>query len=349
MSPCSCWRGKRTTVVVATSGDTGGAAVEALRGRARADLFVLFPHGRISDVQRLMMTTAADRNVHALAIDGTFDDCQAVVKGLFNHHAFRDRVRLSGVNSINWARIVAQTVYYFTAAVALGAPHRKVAFTVPTGNFGDIFAGYVAERMGLPVERLTVATNVNDVLVRTLSSGTCELREVTPTSSPSMDIQVSSNFERLLFEAYGRDAGAVRALMGSLAQSRRFTIAAAALSEIRARFAAGRAEESEVAACIRTVLRETGRCIDPHTAVGVAVAEKEPRDPSVPMIVLGTAHPAKFPDAVEAASGHRPALPDWLSDLDKRPERVTAMAADQAAVERYILAASRAAREGAAA
>jgi threonine synthase len=342
-------RGERTTVVVATSGDTGGAAVEALRGRARADLFVLFPHGRISDVQRLMMTTAADRNVHALAIDGTFDDCQAVVKGLFNHHAFRDRVRLSGVNSINWARIVAQTVYYFTAAVALGAPHRKVAFTVPTGNFGDIFAGYVAERMGLPVERLTVATNVNDVLVRTLSSGTCELREVTPTSSPSMDIQVSSNFERLLFEAYGRDAGAVRALMGSLAQSRRFTIAAAALSEIRARFAAGRAEESEVAACIRTVLRETGRCIDPHTAVGVAVAEKEPRDPSVPMIVLGTAHPAKFPDAVEAASGHRPALPDWLSDLDKRPERVTAMAADQAAVERYILAASRAAREGAAA
>ncbi len=342
-------RGERTTVVVATSGDTGGAAVEALRGRARADLFVLFPQGRISDVQRLMMTTAGDRNVHALAIEGTFDDCQAVVKGLFNHHAFRDRVRLSGVNSINWARIVAQTVYYFTAAVALGAPHRKVAFTVPTGNFGDIFAGYVAERMGLPVDRLVAATNVNDVLVRTVSSGTCELREVTPTSSPSMDIQVSSNFERLLFEAYGRDAAAVRALMASLAQSRRFSIAAPALSEIRTRFGAGRADESEVAACIRTVLRETGRCIDPHTAVGVAVAEKETRDPSIPMIVFGTAHPAKFPDAVEAACGHRPALPDWLSDLDKRPERVTAMAADQAAVERYILAASRAAREGAAA
>jgi threonine synthase len=296
-----------------------------------------------------MMTTATDRNVHALAIEGTFDDCQAVVKGLFNHHGFRDRVRLSGVNSINWARIVAQTVYYFTAAVALGAPHRKVAFTVPTGNFGDIFAGYVAERMGLPVERLTVATNVNDVLVRTISTGACELREVTPTSSPSMDIQVSSNFERLLFEAYGRDAGAVRGLMASLMQSRRFAVAPAALSQIRARFAAGRADESEVAACIRTVLRETGRCIDPHTAVGVAVAEKEPRDPAIPMIVLGTAHPAKFPDAVEAACGHRPALPDWLADLDKRPERVTAMAADQAAVERYILAASRAAREGAAA
>ena len=342
-------RGERTTVVVATSGDTGGAAVEALRGRSRADLFVLFPSGRISDVQRRMMTTASDNNIHTLAIDGTFDDCQAVVKGLFNHHAFRDRVRLSGVNSINWARIVAQTVYYFTAAVAVGAPHRKVAFTVPTGNFGDIFAGYVAERMGLPVDRLVVATNVNDVLVRTLATGVSELRAVTATSSPSMDIQVSSNFERLLFEAYGRDASAVRGLMASLAQSRRFSVSTGALSQIRAKFGAGRADEQEVAACIRTVLRETGRCVDPHTAVGIAVAEKEVRDPSIPMIVLGTAHPAKFPDAVEAACGHRPALPDWLSDLDTRPERVTAMAADQGAVERFILAASRAAREGAAA
>ena len=195
-------RGERTTIVVATSGDTGGAAVEAFRGRERADLFVLFPQGRISDVQRRMMTTANDNNVHALAVEGTFDDCQALVKGLFNHHAFRDRVRLSGVNSINWARIVAQVVYYFTAAATLGAPHRKVAFTVPTGNFGDVFAGYVAERMGLPVDRLVIATNVNDILARTLATGTYDLREVVATSSPSMDIQVSSNFERLLFEAY---------------------------------------------------------------------------------------------------------------------------------------------------
>ena len=217
-------RGERTTIVVATSGDTGGAAVEAFRGRSRADLFVLFPAGRVSDVQRRMMTTAADDNVHALAIDGTFDDCQAIVKGLFNHHAFRDRVRLSGVNSINWARIVAQTVYYFTAAAALGAPHRKVAFTVPTGNFGDVFAGYVAERMGLPVDRLVVATNVNDILARTLATGTYEPREVVATSSPSMDIQISSNFERLLFEAYGRDGKAVRGLMASLAQSRSFSV-----------------------------------------------------------------------------------------------------------------------------
>jgi threonine synthase len=335
--------------VVATSGDTGGAAVEAFRGRARADLFVLFPQGRISDVQRKMMTTAADDNVHALAIDGTFDDCQAIVKGMFNHHAFRDRVRLSGVNSINWARIVAQTVYYFAAGVALGSPHRKVAFTVPTGNFGDIFAGYVAERMGLPVDRLVIATNVNDILVRTLATGGYEPREVVATSSPSMDIQISSNFERLLFEAYGRDGRAVKALMASLAQSGSFTVSGKALGGIRALFSANRADEGEVSACIRTMLRETGRLVDPHTAVGIAVAEKEPRDPSVPAVVLSTAHAAKFPDAVEAACGVRPALPDWLGDLNTRPERSTAMAADQGAVERYILAASRAAREGAAA
>src|SRR5262245_50114237 len=219
-------RGERATIVGATSGDTGGAAVEAFRGRDHVDVVVLFPHGRISEVQRRMMTTPADDNVHAIAVEGTFDDCQAIVKGLFNHHAFRDRVRLSGINSINWARIVAQVVYYFTAAVALGAPHRKVAFTVPTGNFGDVFAGYVASRMGLPVERLVVATNVNDILVRTLATGAYELRDVTATTSPSMDIQVASNFERLLFDIHGRDGRAVRALMASLAQSRRFALSA---------------------------------------------------------------------------------------------------------------------------
>ena len=341
-------RGERTTVVVATSGDTGGAAVEAFRGRARTDVFVLFPAGRISEVQRRMMTTPEDENVFALAIEGTFDDCQAIVKSMFNHHAFRDRVRLSGVNSINWARIVAQVVYYFTAATTLGAPHRKVAFTVPTGNFGDVFAGYVAVRMGLPIDRLVIATNVNDILVRTLATGVYELREVTPTSSPSMDIQVSSNFERLLFDAYRHDAKAVRALMNSLTQSRRFSVSSGALSEIRTLFSADRADEGETAATIRTVLRETGRLIDPHTAVGVAVAEKEVRDPAMPMIVLGTAHPAKFPDAVEAACGVRPGLPDWLADLPARRERVTAMPADQAAVERFILSASRAAQGAAA-
>src|SRR3954462_12776804 len=338
-------RGERTTIVVATSGDTGGAAVEAFAGRDRTDLFVLFPQGRISEGQRRMMTTAANDNIHAIGIEGTFDDCQALVKGLFNHHAFRDRVRLSGVNSINWARIVAQVVYYFTAAATLGAPHRTVAVTVPTGNFGDIFAGYVAERMGLDIDRLVIATNVNDILARTLATGIYNVREVVATSSPSMDIQVSSNFERLLFEATGRDAAAVRAMMASLAQSGRFSLSSEMLSRIRALFNADRADEEETAATIRTALRETSRLIDPHTAVGLAVAEKETRDPAVPMIVLGTAHPAKFPEAVEAACGVRPALPDWLSDLPERPERATAMPVDQAAIEKFILAASRAARE----
>jgi threonine synthase len=293
-----------------------------------------------------MMTTAADANVHAIEIDGTFDDCQALVKGMFNHHGFRDQVGLSGVNSINWARIVAQVVYYFTAAVALGAPHRKVAFTVPTGNFGDVYAGYVASRMGLPIDRLTIATNVNDILARTVATGTYDVREVVPTASPSMDIQVASNFERLLFEVYGRNGGAVRTLMASLAQSRQFTLSGPALAAIRSAFAAGRADEQETAATMRTMLRETGEFVDPHTAVGMAVAEKEVRDPSVPMIVLGTAHAAKFPDAVEAACGVRPPLPEWLADLDRRPERVTTLPVDQRAIETHILSTSRAAREG---
>jgi threonine synthase len=342
-------RGERITIVVATSGDTGGAAVEAFRGRLQVDVVVLFPNGRISDVQRRMMTTAPDSNVHALAIEGTFDDCQALVKSMFNHHAFRDRVHLSGVNSINWARVVAQVVYYFTAAVALGAPHRKVAFTVPTGNFGDVYAGYVASRMGLTVDRLVVATNVNDILVRSFATGAYEIRDVVATTSPSMDIQVSSNFERLLFDASARDAKCVRALMGSLAQSRRLAIPARALSEMRELFTADRADEEESAATMRATMREASYMIDPHTAIGLAVAEKEARDPSVPMVALATAHPAKFPDAVEAACGVRPALPDWLSDLPGRPERVTVLPVDQAAVERFVSAVSRAAREGAAA
>jgi threonine synthase len=341
-------RGERTTIVVATSGDTGGAAVEAFRGRSQVDVVVLFPNGRVSDVQRRMMTTAQDENIHALAIEGTFDDCQAIVKGLFDHHAFRDRVSLSGVNSINFARIVAQIVYYFTAAVALGAPHRKVAFTVPTGNFGDVFAGYVAGQMGLPVDRLVIATNVNDILARTLATGVYELREVIPTSSPSMDIQISSNFERLLFDATGRDARLVRSAMASLAQSRRFSVPARALAEIRSRFTADRADEQETAATIRTILRETGYLADPHTAVGLAVAEKESRDPKTPMVVLSTAHAAKFPDAVKAACGVKPNLPEWLAGLGERPERMTVLPADQGAVEHFILGVSRAAQGAAA-
>src|SRR5215468_3191102 len=341
-------RAERTTIVVATSGDTGGAAIEAFRGRAQADVVVLFPQGRISEVQRRMMSTVPDSNVHALAIEGTFDDCQALVKSMFNHHAFRDRVRLSGVNSINWARVAIQVIYYFTAAVALGAPHRKIAFTVPTGNFGDVYAGYVASRMGLPIDRLVVATNVNDILVRTFATGTYEIRDVIATMSPSMDIQVSSNFERLLFDANGRDAASVRAAMGSLTQSGRFTVPAPTLGEMRARFTADKADEQETAATIRTLLRETGYLADPHTAVGIAVAEKEVRDHKTPMVVLSTAHPAKFPAAVEAACGVKPALPDWLADLGERPEQVKVLPPDQGAVERFVLSISRAAQGAAA-
>ena len=342
-------RRERATIVVATSGDTGGAAAEAFKGSGQVDVVVLFPRGRISDVQQRMMTTVPDSNVHAVAIEGTFDDCQALVKAMFNHHAFRDRVRLSGVNSINWARIMAQAVYYFMAAVALGAPHRKIAFTVPTGNFGDVYAGYVAARMGLPVDRLVVATNTNDILARTFATGTYEIRDVVATMSPSMDIQVSSNFERLLFEATGRDAASVRTLMGSLAQSRRFVVSAQALKELRTLFSANRADEQECAAEIRAWMKEANYCVDPHTAIALAVAEKETRDASVPMVVLSTAHPAKFPAAVKAACGVEPPLPDWLADLPKRKERVTVLPADQVAVERFVASASRAAREGAAA
>ena len=343
-------RGERTTVVVATSGDTGGAAVEAFRGRDRTDVFVLFPHGRISDVQRRMMTTAEDDNVHALAIEGTFDDCQAIVKGLFNHHAFRDRVSLSGVNSINWARIVAQAVYYFTAAVALGAPHRKVAFTVPTGNFGDVYAGYVAMRMGLPIDRLVIATNVNDILARTLATGAYETRDVVATTSPSMDIQVASNFERILFEAGGRDDKSIRAMMGSLAQSRRFalpgeTAVGAARPVRRQPRRRSRRPPPRSAPCCA---RPAGSSIRIPRSASPSPKRKR-RDPALPMVVLSTAHAAKFPDAVEAACGARPPLPEWLGDLYARPERFTTLPVDQAAVERHILSSSRAAREGAAA
>ncbi len=237
-------QGRRATIVGATSGDTGAAAMEAFKGLANVDVFILFPDGRVSDVQRRQMTTVNDANVHAIALDGSFDDCQAILKRMFMNPGFRDGVQLSGVNSINWARVVAQAVYYFTSAVALGAPHRPVSFAVPTGNFGDILAGWIAKRMGLPVSRLSIATNANDILARTLASGVYETRGVTPTQSPSMDIQVSSNFERLLFEALGREAGGVRALMANLAQSGRFEIPGPALAAIRAEFDAATLDEA---------------------------------------------------------------------------------------------------------
>ncbi|WP_426421341.1 threonine synthase [Bradyrhizobium genosp. A] len=339
-------RGQRTTIVVATSGDTGGAAVEAFAGLENVDLIVLFPHKRISEVQQRMMTTTGAANVHALAIEGNFDDCQALVKGLFNNHRFRDATSLSGVNSINWARIVAQVVYYFTSAVAAGAPARAVDFIVPTGNFGDIFAGYVAKRMGLPVRTLRIAANVNDILARTLKTGIYEVREVHATASPSMDIQISSNFERLLFEAGKRDAASVRRLMDSLKQSGRFVLPDATLAAIREEFDAGRADETETAAAIRAAWREAGELVDPHTAVALAVADRDTTDTTVPNIVLSTAHPAKFPDAVDAACGQRPQLPAWLDGLMTKSEHMKVMKNDQSEVERFALSVSRAAKQG---
>ena len=312
--------GGRVTVVGATSGDTGSAAIEAFRGLPNVDVFILYPEGRVSDVQRRQMTTPVEANVHALAMDGDFDDCQARVKDMFNDHPFRDAVRLAGVNSINWARVLAQVVYYFSAAVALGAPGRPVSFTVPTGNFGDIFAGDIARRMGLPVAALVIATNQNDILDRAMRSGDYVMDGVRPSMSPSMDIQVSSNFERALFDAYGRDGAAVAGLMAEL-KGGGFRISGNALAALRAGYASGRCSEAETAATIRRIHGETGEVLCPHTAVGVKVAEDHMGAPL--MVTLATAHPAKFPDAVAAATGVRPALPGRMADLFDRPERLT--------------------------
>lgn len=330
-------RGQRAMIIGATSGDTGAAAIEAFRGIEQVDVFILYPHQRVSDVQRRQMTTVEASNIHVIALEGTFDDAQAIVKGLFNHKSFRDEFALAGVNSINWARVAAQIVYYFTSAVALGAPYRSVSFAVPTGNFGDIFAGWIAKKMGLPIERLVIATNANDILVRTLETGRYELRPVAATQSPSMDIQLSSNFERLLFEAHGRDAGAVRRLMGELQQSGGFNLDPAPLAAIRRDFDAVRIGETETTDEIARQWRETGRLIDPHTAVGVGAARRALGiHPEVPMIVLGTAHPAKFPAAVEKATGISAPLPPHLKDIFAREERFDVLPNDQARVEAFL-------------
>lgn len=328
--------GGRITVIGATSGDTGSAAIEAFAGVPGVEVFILFPRGRVSDVQRRQMTTPAAANVHALAVEGDFDACQALVKAAFNDHAFRDAVGLAGVNSINWARVLAQVVYYFAAATALGAPHRAVSFCVPTGNFGDIYAGSVARAMGLPVARLIAATNHNDILHRCLTTGAYVPDRVRPSISPSMDIQVSSNFERALFDAFGRDPAPVRRLMADLNQGG-FTVPAPALAALRAIYASGRASEEETAAAIARTHAATGELVCPHTAVGIHVAESAPPGPE-PMVTLATAHPAKFPQAVAAATGVHPALPARLADLFDRPERVTDLPADLGAMQALIRA-----------
>ncbi len=331
-------RAGRATIIGATSGDTGGAAIEAFRGASNVDVFILFPDGRVSDVQRRMMTTIREPNVHAIAVRGTFDDCQALVKAMFNHHAFRDRVQLSGVNSINWARIVAQITYYFVAAAALGSPYRRVSFSVPTGNFGDIFAGYGAKKMGLPIDRLVVASNENDILPRTLASGAYETRSVVATTSPSMDIQVSSNFERYLYEASNRDSASVRRQMESLKQAGRFELDRQVVQAMRKDFAAAAAREDDVTRTVRTLLDDAQYLVEPHTACGVHALKQclAGGDQTVPQVVLATAHPAKFPDAMEAITGQRPELPERLNSLMSDKERFPVLDNDQAVIETYI-------------
>jgi threonine synthase len=327
--------GERITIVGATSGDTGSAAMEAFRGLSNVDLFILYPHGRVSDVQRRQMTTPVESNVHALAVDGDFDACQARVKDMFNDFAFRDGVRLAGVNSINWARVLSQVVYYFYAAVALGVPARRVSFTVPTGNFGDIFAGFIAREMGLPIDRLVIATNRNDILHRCMQTGGYVKQGVAATISPSMDIEVSSNFERALFWAHGRDGAAVAGLMAELSATGGFRLSPNAMASLTAIYDSGMADEAATSATITRTLAQTGEVLCPHSAVGVSVAEAHLAQ-AVPMVTLATAHPAKFPDAVQAATGLRPALPPRMADLFDRPERMTRVPDDLAAIEALI-------------
>jgi len=336
-------KGTHATVIGATSGDTGAAAIEAFRGLEAIDIFILHPKGRISDVQRRQMTTANEANVHNIAVEGTFDDCQNIIKALFGDLALRDRLELTGINSINFARILAQIAYYFTAAVSLGAPHRAVAFAVPTGNFGDIFAGYAARGMGLPVKRLVIATNLNDSLARALSTGIYQPRGVIATSSPSMDIQLASNFERLLFELAGRDGARVRARMDELRRTGAFHLEAGELAELRALFAAHSIDEHETEMTIRNLYAEAGVVIDPHTAVGLAAARQE--SVGTPMIVLSTAHPAKFPETIERATGLLPQQPERLKAKLGQEERLTVLPNDAKTVASFIADRARARTE----
>jgi threonine synthase len=339
-------RGERVTIVGATSGDTGSAAIEACRGREAVDIFILHPEGRVSEVQRRQMTTVDAPNVWNIAIQGSFDDCQDLVKAMFNDQPFRDALRLSAVNSINWARIMAQIPYYVWAAVALGAPEREIAFAVPTGNFGNVYAGYAARAIGLPVAQLVVGSNRNDILARFFASGAMEIRGVEPSLSPSMDIQVSSNFERLLYDLLGRDGARVAAAMRGFRETGRLATEPGAWRELGRLFAGHRLDDEATLAAIRAIHRETGELLDPHSAIGVAAGRAARRDPAVPLVALATAHPAKFPDAVAAATGIRPALPPRLASLREKPERLARLPARLAPLQAFLK--ERAAMRGAA-
>jgi len=338
-------RGKRAVILGATSGDTGSAALEAFQGRDFVDIFILFPEGRVSPIQQRQMTSVNAAGAHAMAVDGDFDACQDAVKALFRDLEFKDRMGLSAINSINWARLMPQIVYYVTSALALGAPDREVAFAVPTGNFGNIFAGYVASKMGLPIRNLICASNRNDILARFFTSGRMERRQVEPSYSPSMDIQISSNFERLLFELLGRDGAATRAQMQQFAETGRFEVSPEILHEARKMFQPFRLDDTGTVEEIRRTYKASGMVLDPHSAVGVAAARHARHEaalPSdIPIVALACAHPAKFPSVVETAIGVKPALPPHLEDLMDRPERMHHVSSDPSAIAALVETARR--------
>lgn len=331
-------RGRRLTILGATSGDTGAAAIAAVRGRAAIDIFILHPNHRVSTVQRRQMTTVADHNVHNIAIDGTFDDCQALVKTAFQDQALRKKFHLGAINSINWARVMAQIVYYVTAWAELNrAGPRPVTFSVPSGNFGDAYAGYAAAQMGLPIEKLIVATNVNDILARFFQTGDYRVGKVTPTLSPAMDIQVASNFERLLFDLLGRDSGALDRLMGELSATGGFRLEPALLAKAGGLFAGVRVNEAETLAAMAACFKAHGVVIDPHTAVAYAAALRA-SEPNAARVVLGTAHPAKFAPAVAQALGREPEMPQSLGKVLEGEERFVTLPNDFSALSAYIMA-----------
>jgi len=336
-------RCERVTIVGATSGDTGSAAIEACRDRDAIDIFILFPHHRVSEIQRRQMTTVDSPNAHAMAIEGTFDDCQDLVKALFADEKLRCALNLSAVNSINWARIAVQTVYYFAAGVALGAPARPISFSVPTGNFGNVYAGHIARRMGLPIDRLVIGTNRNDILARYFATGRMAITPVEPSLTPSMDIQVASNFERLLFELKGCNGAATGDQMRLFRQNGSMPEDDQAWRMARRLFSAHKVDDTQTMDTIGKTLAHSGALIDPHTAVAVAAAQEEMSEGDIrsPMIALACAHPAKFPGVVARATGIRPALPATFSDLLDRRERLVVLPNDLGAVTRFICAHAR--------
>ena len=329
-------RGAKLTIVGATSGDTGSAAIEACRDRDNIEIFILHPSGKVSEVQRRQMSTVLSDNVHNIALAGNFDDCQNTVKALFNDENFRDEVNLSAVNSINWARIMAQVVYYFWAALRSGAPDTSVAFAVPTGNFGNVFAGYAAKQMGLPISQFVIGSNANDILIRFIETGRMESKDVFETTSPSMDIQISSNFERFMFELLDRDSSALNDAMQEFKETGHFSVTELFMERLKAIMDGERFDDAGTAKLIGDVHKETGYLLDTHSAIGVGAARARRWDKAVPMVILATAHPAKFPDAVKAASGVHPELPSHLSDLYERKEKYTELPGSFETIKSYI-------------